>query len=115
MGPLPPMLMSVALRFLPPGIRLYGLGSYALTATFGPSFGTPLSAWWVEYAGWQWAFWQIIPLGLLSMAVRGLGLAARPVAPGAVQTVRLAWPAAGLAGADHAGAGAGIGTTPELV
>ena len=26
----------------------------------GPSFGTPLSAWWVEYAGWQWAFWQVI-------------------------------------------------------
>jgi len=78
-GALPPMLMSVALRFLPPGIRLYGLGSYALTATFGPSFGTPLSAWWVEYAGWQWAFWQIIPLGLLSMACVAWGLPQDPL------------------------------------
>lgn len=78
-GALPPMLMSVALRFLPPGIRLYGLGSYALTATFGPSFGTPLSAWWVEYAGWQWAFWQIIPLSLLAMACVAWGLPQDPL------------------------------------
>ncbi|WP_273199735.1 MFS transporter [Pseudomonas sp.] len=78
-GALPPMLMSVALRFLPPGIRLYGLGSYALTATFGPSFGTPLSAWWVEYAGWQWAFWHIIPLSLLAMACVAWGLPQDPL------------------------------------
>ncbi|KQB52757.1 disulfide bond formation protein DsbA [Pseudomonas endophytica] len=78
-GALPPMLMSVALRFLPPNIRLYGLGSYALTATFGPSFGTPLSAWWVEYAGWQWAFWQVIPLSLLAMACVAWGLPQDPL------------------------------------
>ena len=56
-GALPPLLMSVALRFLPPGIKLYGLAGYALTATFGPSMGTPLAALWVEHAGWQFAFW----------------------------------------------------------
>src|SRR5690606_10628605 len=67
-GALPPMLMTVALRFLPANIKLYGLASYALTATFGPSLGTPLAAFWVEYVGWQWAFWQIIPSGLLAMA-----------------------------------------------
>lgn len=78
-GALPPMLMSVALRFLPPGIRLYGLGSYALTATFGPSFGTPLAAWWVDYAGWQWAFWQIIPFSLLAMACVAWGLPQDPL------------------------------------
>ena len=78
-GALPPMLMSAALRFLPPSIRLYGLGGYALTATFGPSFGTPLSAWWVEYAGWQWAFWQIIPLGLLAMVCVAWGLPQDPL------------------------------------
>lgn len=43
-GCLPPMLMTVALRFLPPGIKLYGLGAYALTATFGPNLGLPLAA-----------------------------------------------------------------------
>ncbi len=55
-GALPPMLMSVALRFLPPGIKVYGLACYALTATFGPNLGTPLAGLWTEYVGWQWAF-----------------------------------------------------------
>ncbi|KAG1254729.1 hypothetical protein G6F66_014984 [Rhizopus arrhizus] len=32
-GALPPLLISVALRYLPPGIKLYGLAGYALTAT----------------------------------------------------------------------------------
>lgn len=35
-GALPPMLMTVALRFLPANVKLYGLAGYALTATFGP-------------------------------------------------------------------------------
>ncbi|MBC9251585.1 EmrB/QacA family drug resistance transporter [Pseudomonas alcaligenes] len=78
-GALPPMLMTVALRFLPANIKLYGLASYALTATFGPSLGTPLAAFWVEYVGWQWAFWQIIPTGLLAMAAVAWGLPQDPL------------------------------------
>ena len=42
-GALPPMLMTVALRFLPANVKLYGLAGYALTATFGPGLGTPLA------------------------------------------------------------------------
>lgn len=78
-GALPPMLMTVALRFLPANIKLYGLASYALTATFGPSLGTPLAAFWVEYVGWQWAFWQIIPSSLLAMAAVAWGLPQDPL------------------------------------
>lgn len=78
-GALPPMLMTVALRFLPASIKLYGLASYALTATFGPSLGTPLAAFWVEYVGWQWAFWQVIPSSLLAMAAVAWGLPQDPL------------------------------------
>lgn len=78
-GSLPPMLMSAALRFLPPGVKLYGLGSYALTATFGPSFGLPLAAWSVDYLGWQFAFWQIIPVCLFAMAFVSWGLPKDPM------------------------------------
>ncbi|WP_447592552.1 MFS transporter [Aquipseudomonas campi] len=78
-GALPPMLMTVALRFLPANIKVYGLASYALTATFGPSLGTPLAAFWVEYVGWQWAFWQIIPTSLLAMAAVAWGLPQDPL------------------------------------
>lgn len=55
-GCLPPMLIIVALRYLPPKVKLYGLAGYALTATFGPALGTPLAALWTEYVGWQWSF-----------------------------------------------------------
>jgi MFS transporter, DHA2 family, multidrug resistance protein len=64
-GCLPPMLIIVALRYLPPKVKLYGLAGYALTATFGPALGTPLSALWTEFVSWRMAFWQIVPLGLV--------------------------------------------------
>ncbi|CAB3788921.1 putative multidrug resistance protein EmrY [Paraburkholderia ultramafica] len=78
-GCLPPMLMTVALRFLPPGIKLYGLGAYALTATFAPALGTPLAAFWTEYLNWRFLFWQIAPLGLLSILMVAWGLPQDPL------------------------------------
>jgi len=78
-GALPPMLMSVALRFLPPGIKVYGLACYALTATFGPNLGTPLAGLWTEYVGWQWAFWQIILPSAVAMFCVGWGLPQDPL------------------------------------
>lgn len=77
-GCLPPMLIIVALRYLPPKVKLYGLAGYALTATFGPALGTPLAALWTEYVGWQMAFWQIVPLGLVSCVAIYQGLPADP-------------------------------------
>lgn len=73
-GCLPPMLIIVALRYLPPKIKLYGLAGYALTATFGPAVGTPLAALWTEYVSWQMVFWQIVPLGIASCAAVRWGL-----------------------------------------
>lgn len=78
-GCLPPLLMTCALRFLPPNIKVYGLGTYALTATFGPSIGTPLAAFWVEYVGWNWAFWHVIPVGVIALAAISYGLPQDPV------------------------------------
>jgi MFS transporter, DHA2 family, multidrug resistance protein len=73
-GCLPPMLMTAALRYLPPNIKLYGLAGYALTATFGPNLGTPLAAFWTEYVNWRMVFWQVVPLGLVSSAAIAYGL-----------------------------------------
>jgi DHA2 family multidrug resistance protein len=77
-GCLPPMLIIVALRYLPPKIKLYGLAGYALTATFGPALGTPLAALWTEYVSWRMAFWQIVPLGLVSCVAIYKGLPTDP-------------------------------------
>jgi DHA2 family multidrug resistance protein len=77
-GCLPPMLIMVALRYLPPKIKLYGLAGYALTATFTPALSTPLAALWTEYVSWKMAFWQIVPLGVLSCVLIGLGVPSDP-------------------------------------
>src|SRR3954451_10119643 len=73
-GCLPPMLIIVALRYLPPKVKLQGLAGYALTATFGPALATPLAALWTEYVDWRMAFWQIVPLGLISCVAIQQGL-----------------------------------------
>lgn len=78
-GALPPMLMTVALRFLPANVKLYGLAGYALTATFGPGLGTPLAGLWTEHVGWQWTFWQIIVPSLLAMVAVAYGLPQDPL------------------------------------
>ena len=78
-GCLPPMLIIVALRYLPPKVKLYGLAGYALTATFGPAVDTPLAALWTEYVGWQMAFWQIVPLGLAVCVAIQQGLPPDPL------------------------------------
>jgi DHA2 family multidrug resistance protein len=78
-GCLPPMLIIVALRYLPPNVKLYGLAGYALTATFGPALGTPLASLWTEYVSWRMAFWQIVPLGLVSCIAVQLGLPTEPL------------------------------------
>ncbi|MPW23566.1 MFS transporter [Paraburkholderia sp. CNPSo 3157] len=78
-GCVPPMLIIVALRYLPPKIKLYGLAGYALTATFGPSVGTPLAALWTEYVSWKMAFWQTVPLGVISGIAIQFGLPQDPL------------------------------------
>jgi len=78
-GCLPPMLIIVALRYLPPKVKLYGLAGYALTATFGPALGTPLAALWTEYVSWRMAFLQIVPLGIGSCVAIQFGLPADPL------------------------------------
>jgi DHA2 family multidrug resistance protein len=78
-GALPPMLMTVALRFLPPGVKLYGLAGYALTATFGPGIGTPLAGLLTEYLGWEWTLWQIVVPSLIAMAAVAYGIPQDPL------------------------------------
>ncbi len=78
-GALPPLLMTVALRFLPPQFKLYGLSAYVLTATFGPNVATALAAFWTDVVGWQWVFWQVIPPCLLAAVLVGYGIPQDPL------------------------------------
>lgn len=78
-GALPPLLMTVALRFLPWNIKLYGLSAYALTATFGPNLAMPLAALWTEGSDWRLVFWQVVPAGMVGAALIAYGLPQDPL------------------------------------
>ncbi|WP_394515031.1 MFS transporter [Pantoea sp. SGAir0215] len=78
-GALPPMLMTVALRFLPPPFKLYGLGAYALTATFGPNMAASLAAFWTDQVSWMFVFWQVVPGMLIALVLTGWGLPQDPL------------------------------------
>ncbi|MFT9015506.1 MAG: MFS transporter [Acetobacter sp.] len=78
-GCLPPVLMTVMLKYLPPEIRVFGIGGYAMSATFGPNLGLPLEAFWFEHVGWHWLYWEIIPLAALAVAMLAYGLPRDPM------------------------------------
>jgi MFS transporter, DHA2 family, multidrug resistance protein len=78
-GALPPMLMTVALRYLPPGVKIYGLGTYALTATLGPNLSLPIAALCFEHFGLRGVFWEPLPFGVLSIVLVAYGLPQDPL------------------------------------
>ncbi|WP_290873954.1 MFS transporter, partial [Aquabacterium sp.] len=90
-GALIPMLMMAALRFLPIPIRLHGLALYALTATFAPNVALWIATQWLDrLADWRWAYWHLVPIGLLALALVQWGI---PQMPQALPRLRQAnWP-----------------------
>ncbi|WP_259650205.1 MFS transporter [Gluconacetobacter diazotrophicus] len=69
-----PLLMTTALRVLPPPIRLYGLAAYALTATFFPSLSTAFAGLWTDLVDWRFVFWQSIPLCTIAFVLLWYGM-----------------------------------------
>ena len=78
-GCLPPVLMTVMLKYLPPEIRVFGIAGYAMTATFGPNLGLPLEAFWFENLGWHWLYWEIVPLAAAAITMMAYGLPRDPM------------------------------------
>ena len=78
-GCLPPVLMTVMLKYLPPPIKVFGIGGYAMSATFGPNLGGPLEAMWFEHMGWRWLYWEVIPFSIIAIAMMAYGLPRDPV------------------------------------
>ena len=76
-----PLLMTTALRALPPPIRLFGLAAYATTATFFPNLAAALAALWADGGdgrlGWPFAFYEAVPLAVVAAALVWWGMRAR--------------------------------------
>ncbi len=77
-GCLPPILMTVMLKYLPPHLRVFGIGGYAMSATFGPNLGGPLEALLFGHLGWQWLYWETLPLCAIAIAMIAWGLPRDP-------------------------------------
>ena len=73
-----PLLLTIGLRVLTPSIRLYGLALYALTATFGPNISTTIAALWTDGVGWQFVFWEDLPLCSLAAVLVWYGVEQDP-------------------------------------
>jgi len=74
-GALIPILMMMALKTLPPNIRLHGLALYALTATFAPNLAIWITGYWTgSFDDWRWLYWQIIPMCIVSLILVGFTL-----------------------------------------
>lgn len=73
-GFLIPLLMAVALRFLTPPIKLFGLAAYGLTATFAPNIASPVVVWANQGLGIEFVFWAVVPLCLVAAAMVLYGL-----------------------------------------
>lgn len=79
-GAMIPLLMMVALKFLPPPIRLHGLALYALTATFAPQLSTWLAGHWTDgWFDWRGVYWQTVPLAAVAAGLVAWGLPREPV------------------------------------
>lgn len=80
-GSLVPLLMMAALRFLPAPIRLHGLALFAMTATLSPNVALWLATFAVDQLkDWRWAYWHVIPPGLIAMVMVAWGIPKLPTA-----------------------------------
>jgi len=77
-GCLPPILMTVMLKYLPPHLRVFGIGGYAMSATFGPNLGGPIEAMLFQNLGWHWLYWETVPICALAIAMMAWGLPRDP-------------------------------------
>ena len=89
-------LIAVALKTLPPAVRLYGLIFYAMTATVIPSLAASLAALWTDVAGsWRLIFIESTPLAALAALLVWYGLPQEP--PKLDKLKAYDWPGALLA------------------
>ena len=74
-----PLILTIALRSVPPAIRLYALSVYAMTATLTPYLATSFAGLWIDLVGdWRFVFLQPLPFCALAAACIWWGLPQEP-------------------------------------
>jgi len=74
-----PLILTIALRVVPPPIRLYALSVYAMTATLTPNLATSFAALWIGgVRDWHFVFLQPIPWCAVAAACVWWGVKQEP-------------------------------------
>lgn len=98
-GALIPLLMMMALRTLPPSIRLHGLALYAMTATFAPNIAIWIVGQWTDVlVDWRWLSWQFIPVAIVSASLVAWAMPREPIAWKRFSSINLPALLAGIPG-----------------
>lgn len=72
-----PLILTIALRSVPPAIRLYALSVYAMTATLTPFLATSFAGLWIDVVqDWRFVFLQPLPWCAMGAACVWWGLPA---------------------------------------
>ena len=70
-----PLILTIALRTVPPAIRLYALSVYAMTATLTPFLATSFAGLWIDTVqDWRFVFLQPLPWCAIAAACVWWGL-----------------------------------------
>ncbi|CAI1025711.1 Multidrug resistance protein B [Serratia proteamaculans] len=77
-GALPPMLMTVVLRFMPPLIKVLGLGAYGWVSAWSATLGATAAAFAFHW-GWSGYFYWNLPLMAIAAICMGYGLPQDPL------------------------------------
>lgn len=65
-----PLLLTTALKVLPPPKRLPGLAAYALTSTFSPMLAPTLAALWTDgMLDWKFVFYEVVPIDVIAVVL----------------------------------------------
>ena len=74
-----PLILTIALRAVPPAQRLYALSVYAMTATLTPYLATSFAGLWIDVVEhWRFVFLQPIPWCAVAAACIWWGLPQEP-------------------------------------
>jgi DHA2 family multidrug resistance protein len=72
-----PLILTIALRTVGPGVRLYALSVYAMTATLTPNLATSFAGLWIDgVRDWHFVFLQPLPFCALAAICIWWGLPA---------------------------------------
>jgi len=78
-GTFVPLAIGVVVRNLPRNLWPLGISVYAMNLELSLNIAATLEGWHLDHGGWQWIFWQNLPLTLALIACVYFGIPREPI------------------------------------